>query len=128
MEPCQSNAGEVLRAPDVTDAKRGALGGEGLEAFAMIAPRAPASRQPAGLADHGDRVAQENEIFQTERSGNGQRLDQRQPFGVQARALTDVTPNMFVSCDDDRGFHHSGVGAAASVEVDLYARWQGGVA
>ena len=76
-------------------------------------------RGAIGLRHHGGRVAQQDIVGLAERLRDGERVDQREPFGLHAGAVPQVMPDMRPPAHHDRDLHRAGIGAAAAIEEDV---------
>jgi hypothetical protein len=116
----KGDAGQVLRPFDVPDPRR-SPGGQRLKSFKMSSGGSPRLDGAVGFRDDIRRIADQNELRQAERAREFQRVQQGEPLGIHARALSGVRNDDRLPGSNDRDLHGSGVGAATAVEEDLYA-------
>jgi hypothetical protein len=72
------------------------------------------------LAYHHERIADQLNVIQAQGLGQFERADQGQPFGVAARAKSQIIEYVLNTSDHHGGLHTAGVGTAATVKEYLH--------
>lgn len=92
------------------------LGRQGQKPGGMPVFGAAGSKRRVGLLDHRDRIANQYDVGKALPLGQFKRADQRQPFRIAVRAVSQIVKQLDIATHDNGRFDPPGIWAATAIK------------
>lgn len=116
MASGQGNPGQIFRTPHPAHTKPRPGSGQRGETIQMMPQGTRTTPNAIGLIHHHGRIANQFAESRTQRLGQHQRMDQRQPFGIIMRTMAKIIIKADMALHNHGKLHRPGIGATTTVK------------